>query len=64
MEGLGRSKQIFSRLMSLPLMIQRNQPLPCFKFNLIITISPITMSYKYKQLQVTDAVIRTLFPLA
>ena len=38
-------------------------PLPSFNFNLIITISPTTLSYTSNQLIVTDDVLRTPPPL-
>ena len=44
MEELGRSNKTFSKVMSPPLTSQRIQPLTSFNFNLILTISPTTLS--------------------
>ena len=62
-EELGISKQTFSRVMSIPRISQRIQPIPSLNFNLVLTISPNTLSYTSNQPHVIDAAIRTPTPL-
>ena len=61
---LGIAKQTFSRVISPPRINQSIQPMPSFKTNLILTITPTTISYTYNQLLGTDAVLKTPDALA